>query len=38
MHEFIATLNLPPEEKTRLLQLEPATYLGLAPALVRRRT
>lgn len=38
MHEFIATLNLPPEEKSRLLQLEPATYLGLAPALVRRRT
>jgi len=38
MHEFIATLNLPPEEKARLLQLEPATYLGLAPALVRRRT
>src|SRR5271165_4521234 len=37
MHEFIASLDLPAEEKARLLLLEPANYLGLAPALARRR-
>jgi adenylosuccinate lyase len=37
MHEFIGSLPLPPEEKTRLLLLEPGTYLGLAPTLARRR-
>jgi adenylosuccinate lyase len=36
MHEFIASLDLPPAEKERLLRLEPATYLGLAPVLARR--
>jgi adenylosuccinate lyase len=36
MREFIASLELPPEEKNRLLALEPATYLGLAPRLARR--
>jgi adenylosuccinate lyase len=36
MHEFIASLDLPAEEKARLLLLEPANYLGLAPALARR--
>jgi adenylosuccinate lyase len=36
MREFIGSLPLPPEEKERLLQLEPKTYLGLAPALARR--
>jgi adenylosuccinate lyase len=35
LHEFIATLDLPAPEKARLLQLEPATYLGLAPLLAR---
>jgi adenylosuccinate lyase len=38
MHEFIDTLPLPPEEKKRLLLLEPGNYLGLAPALARRRS
>jgi adenylosuccinate lyase len=38
MHEFIGSLPLPPEEKRRLLLLEPGTYLGLAPALARRRS
>lgn len=38
MHEFVGSLDLPPEEKDRLLRLEPAGYLGLAPALARRRT
>lgn len=37
MREFIATLDLPGPEKTRLLQLEPAAYLGLAPDLARDR-
>jgi adenylosuccinate lyase len=36
MREFIASLDLPGPEKERLLQLAPATYLGLAPALARR--
>jgi adenylosuccinate lyase len=36
MHEFIATLELPAPEKDRLLALEPASYLGLAPQLARR--
>ena len=38
MHEFIGSLSLPAEEKARLLLLEPKTYLGLAPALARRRS
>jgi adenylosuccinate lyase len=36
MREFIASLDLPAAEKERLLRLEPATYLGLAPLLARR--
>jgi adenylosuccinate lyase len=36
MREFIASLELPEGEKDRLLRLEPATYLGLAPLLARR--
>jgi adenylosuccinate lyase len=36
MREFIASLELPEAEKDRLLRLEPATYLGLAPLLARR--
>jgi adenylosuccinate lyase len=35
MREFIASLDLPPAEKERLLRLEPATYVGLAPVLAR---
>jgi adenylosuccinate lyase len=37
MREFIESLPLPAEEKTRLLALEPQSYVGLAPALARRR-
>jgi adenylosuccinate lyase len=36
MREFIASLDLPAAEKDRLLRLEPAAYVGLAPALARR--
>ncbi|HUX72594.1 MAG TPA: adenylosuccinate lyase [Steroidobacteraceae bacterium] len=36
MQEFIASLPLPPADKARLLELEPASYLGLAPLLARR--
>jgi adenylosuccinate lyase len=34
LHAFIRALDLPPAEKQRLLSLTPATYIGLAPALV----
>jgi adenylosuccinate lyase len=37
MKEFIGSLALPPEEKTRLLMLRPESYLGLAPTLAKRR-
>jgi adenylosuccinate lyase len=33
---FIGSLELPPEEKDRLLALEPRNYLGIAPILARR--
>ncbi|MDE2306495.1 MAG: adenylosuccinate lyase [Gammaproteobacteria bacterium] len=36
MQEFIATLELPEEDRARLLALEPASYLGLAARLARR--
>jgi adenylosuccinate lyase len=36
MREFIDSLDLPPAEKQRLLQLEPGTYVGLAPLLAKR--
>jgi len=36
MQAFIASLELPAAEKSRLLELEPASYLGLAPGLARR--
>jgi adenylosuccinate lyase len=35
MREFIASLDLPPAEKERLLRLEPGTYVGLAPMLAK---
>jgi adenylosuccinate lyase len=35
MHAFIESLELPPVEKERLLQLAPGSYLGLAPRLAR---
>ena len=34
IHTFIHTLDLPPDEKARLLQLTPETYTGLAAKLV----
>ena len=37
MREFIASLTLPPDEQARLMALSPASYLGLAPSLARRR-
>ena len=37
MHEFIASVALPPDAKQRLLQLTPGTYVGLAPSLALRR-
>ena len=36
MREFIGSLSLPAEEKRRLLELSPGSYLGLAPRLARR--
>jgi adenylosuccinate lyase len=36
MRTFIASLDLPPAEKERLLHLEPGTYVGLAPLLAQR--
>jgi adenylosuccinate lyase len=36
MHAFIASLDLPPAEKERLLCLEPKDYVGLAPVLAQR--
>jgi adenylosuccinate lyase len=37
MRDFISSLDLPPAEKERLMQLAPGSYLGLAPELARRR-
>ena len=37
MRAFINSLDLPPSEKHRLLELTPAGYLGLAPELALRR-
>jgi adenylosuccinate lyase len=37
MREFIASLDLPPAEKERLLRLEPKDYVGLAPTLAQRK-
>jgi adenylosuccinate lyase len=36
MRQFIASLDLPPAEKERLLCLEPRDYVGLAPVLAKR--
>lgn len=36
LHEFIDGLDIPAEEKKRLLDLTPATYIGIAPALARK--
>jgi len=36
LHAFIGTLNIPEEEKWRLRELSPATYLGKAVELAKR--
>ena len=36
LHTFIATLEIPPAERERLLAMTPATYTGLAAVLARR--
>jgi adenylosuccinate lyase len=33
--EFIRTLDIPEAERSRLLALEPSSYIGLAPSLAR---
>jgi adenylosuccinate lyase len=38
LHEFIASLDIPDSEKSRLLELTPATYTGLAEALAKNLT
>jgi len=35
LHDFIATLDIPDSEKSRLLELTPATYTGLAETLAK---
>jgi adenylosuccinate lyase len=35
LHEFIAGLDIPKDAKQRLLDLTPATYIGLAPTLAK---
>jgi adenylosuccinate lyase len=37
MREFIASLALPHEDKARLMELTPGSYIGLAPSLALRR-
>ena len=37
LQAFVRSLPLPPEARERLLALTPATYVGLAPRLARRR-
>jgi adenylosuccinate lyase len=36
MREFIASSDLPPADKERLLRMEPKDYVGLAPVLAKR--
>jgi len=36
LHAFIRGLSIPEAEKTRLLALTPATYIGLAAELAKR--
>ena len=36
LRTFIGTLEIPPEERERLLALTPANYVGLAATLARR--
>jgi adenylosuccinate lyase len=38
MREFIGTLALPPEDKARLMELTPGTYVGLAASLALRKS
>lgn len=36
IQEFIQSLDIPSEARSRLLELTPSSYLGLAPELARR--
>ena len=36
LREFIASVDIPPAERTRLLALDPSSYIGLAAELARR--
>ena len=36
LHQFIGGLAIPEQEKTRLLALTPANYIGIAPELARK--
>jgi adenylosuccinate lyase len=36
LHEFIRKLDIPDNEKSRLLELTPATYTGLAASLAKK--
>jgi adenylosuccinate lyase len=36
LHRFIRNLAIPPREKQRLLELTPASYVGLAAELAKR--
>lgn len=36
MREFVSTLELPSEDKARLLALSPATYIGMAAELAKQ--
>jgi adenylosuccinate lyase len=36
LHAFIQQLDIDPDDRRRLLELTPATYVGLAPVLARR--
>ncbi|MBC8022089.1 MAG: adenylosuccinate lyase [Burkholderiales bacterium] len=38
LHAFVSRLPLPADAKKRLLALTPATYVGLAPQLARKKT
>jgi adenylosuccinate lyase len=35
MREFVSALELPKEDKARLLKMTPATYIGIATRLAR---
>lgn len=38
LHDFIKQLSIPKEDKARLLELTPSSYIGLAPELATKHT